>query len=164
MKKQFKLPKEFGEKWLQALRSGEYKQGGAALKFEILKEEIIDEDTLPGCYYCCLGVAGKINGASEELLENELVLTADFSSVIPMELIGDSDKNELVRVLTGINDGISKYTYNENFTEVDYVFRHGNIHDHDFSKLGDFKLDFNQIADFIEDNCEFYETNVNQEL
>lgn len=47
-----KLPKAFKNKWLKALRSGKIKQGKSYLK-------------RPGeNSYCCLGVAGKISGAS----------------------------------------------------------------------------------------------------
>lgn len=47
-----KLPKLFKRKWVEALRSGEYKQGRASLK----------EETEKGYTYCCLGVAAEIAG------------------------------------------------------------------------------------------------------
>lgn len=46
--KQFKLPKEFAEKWVAALRSGEYKQS----------YEDYEND---GCY-CTAGVGYEVNG------------------------------------------------------------------------------------------------------
>jgi hypothetical protein len=48
--KQDKLPKAFKNKWLKALRSGEYKQGDGKLWNK-------KDNT-----YCCLGVAGKLCG------------------------------------------------------------------------------------------------------
>ena len=45
MDKQFRLPKEFAEKWLTALRSGKYKQA-----VETLYDPDVDG-------FCCLGVA-----------------------------------------------------------------------------------------------------------
>lgn len=52
-----KLPKAFKNKWLKALRSGEYKQAKRALKREI------QEDGQGIQYgYCCLGVAAEIAG------------------------------------------------------------------------------------------------------
>lgn len=46
--KKYKLPKEFAEKWVEALRSGEYK------KFQYGYER-------DGCY-CAVGLAYKVNG------------------------------------------------------------------------------------------------------
>ena len=52
-----KLPKKFKEKWLKALRSGEYDQGEASLY-------------LDGAY-CCLGVAGHICGISNKSMTDK---------------------------------------------------------------------------------------------
>lgn len=52
MEKEYGLPKEFAEKWLAALRSGEYRQG---------KEVLMAN----GCY-CALGVACKVAGIDDE--------------------------------------------------------------------------------------------------
>ena len=48
MDKEYKLPKEFAEKWVSALRSGEYKQSKSYLKSDF--------------GYCCLGVGCKLKG------------------------------------------------------------------------------------------------------
>lgn len=48
-----KLPKVFKRKWVEALRSGEYKQGRSSLK-----QKSGDESYK----YCCLGVAAEIAG------------------------------------------------------------------------------------------------------
>lgn len=52
--KQYSLPKDFAEKWVAALRSGEYEQG---------KEALFNN----GCY-CCLGVAAVVCGAKNDML------------------------------------------------------------------------------------------------
>jgi hypothetical protein len=49
--KEFQLPREFGEKWIKALRSGEYKQNTDA--------QLLVPET--GCY-CALGVFAVANG------------------------------------------------------------------------------------------------------
>lgn len=53
--KDVRLPKRFKAKWVKALRSGEYKQG---------KNGLYNSDGS----YCCLGVACKIVGNSNEEL------------------------------------------------------------------------------------------------
>jgi hypothetical protein len=52
-----KLPEDFKQRWIAALRSGEYKQGA-----DIMYNKRTD------CY-CCLGVASAICGVSKELME-----------------------------------------------------------------------------------------------
>lgn len=53
------LPKEFREEFLEALRSGRYKQG---------KSSLVAEDEHRTAVYCCLGVACHILGISQDLL------------------------------------------------------------------------------------------------
>lgn len=56
-----KLESEFKAKWLEALRSGEYKQA----KDSLYVDNIVDDETneyTGECGYCCLGVAGAICG------------------------------------------------------------------------------------------------------
>ena len=53
-----KLPKIFKDKWLTALRSGEYKQGNGELHNEL-------DDT-----YCCLGVGCIISGVPKAKLSS----------------------------------------------------------------------------------------------
>lgn len=50
MEKQYRLPKAFAEKWLAALRSGNYKQTSACLYAP-------NQDA-----FCCLGVVGNLCG------------------------------------------------------------------------------------------------------
>lgn len=51
--KKYQLPKEFAEKWVSALRSGEYNQATKLLKSD-------HQDA-----YCCLGVCAVINGFTD---------------------------------------------------------------------------------------------------
>lgn len=46
--KKFKLPKEFAQKWVEALRSGKYRQG---------KYMLSERNNSGVCDNCCLGVA-----------------------------------------------------------------------------------------------------------
>lgn len=78
-----KLPKEFKEKWIAALRSGEYKQGKGCLD---------DSDGR----YCCLGVACKIAYAKT------LDMHEDGYSV-PMEWIPEDEEN-VPMILRGHRD------------------------------------------------------------
>lgn len=143
--KQFKLPKEFAEKWIIALRSSEYKQGHSMLLTITNEEE---------CHYCCLGVAAKICGIPTEELHTEYINHA--YDLIPDEIVGNV--NNLPSFLSQLNDGISNSEYIEFIEGNEYepfVFRTFDINQQ--FTLGEVKLNFNQIADFIEDNCEFYE-------
>lgn len=56
--KTYQLPKEFAAKWVAALRSGEYKQ--------------CDGQLASPNGYCCLGVACKAVGASDDVLDNRV--------------------------------------------------------------------------------------------
>jgi hypothetical protein len=98
--KDFRLPKEFAEKWLKALRSGDYEQG----------TNVLYKEKTNG--YCCLGVACRIEyplhylKASDGyagLIEKSLHQLKFDLKKIPNELKGDS-YNILVRTLTRMND------------------------------------------------------------
>lgn len=148
--KQFKLPKEFAEKWLKALRSGEYEQGADALK-------TVNEDNV--CF-CCLGVAGdvcKLNDESYLISIPVFDNTYNYNGLIPEEIIGEADKNDLVGILTLLNDGINKYNYSVRISKKNYIFRNHKLEEFNFESIHVLRFTFNEIADFIEDNCEFYE-------
>lgn len=124
MEKEYKLPKAFAEKWLTALRSGEYKQA---------QETLYDPNTKG---YCCLGVACRLeyplhylkasNGDFAGILQKGT--TTDLMKYdlkkIPKVLKTSSNSSNLVGELTGMNDD---------------------------------GCTFEEIADWIEDNVEFYE-------
>lgn len=79
-----KLPIEFKEKWLAALRSGEYKQCEGSLHSD--------------AGHCCLGVAEIVLGFESE--DNE-VLVGDY---IPNAIVGTAHDNKIVGILTNMND------------------------------------------------------------
>ena len=89
-----KLPKEFKEKWLAALRSGEYKQG---------KTELYNKETDS---FCCIGVAGLINGLSLDEMKGKSNPVCDpeytMACLLPVSAVGQmTDMDILIRM----NDG-----------------------------------------------------------
>lgn len=146
--KSFKLPKEFAEKWIKALESGEYKQGS---------------DTLVGMApdgkseYCCLGVAGKICGASDEDMRGSNYLEKGevycIKSGIPKELLSsvgvEFKQNELSDILSQMNDGLDKPNYEgfmQHYPNLKFPV--------DMKSRGIYHFSFKEIAQFIRDNIE----------
>ena len=151
--KNYRLPKEFAEKWLAALRSGNYIQGGASLlSYEELGDLSVDINKKS---YCCLGVACALTGIEERLYSGESFVSEDSNINIrymlekgyPIELIGEED---LPYILAALNDGvkITSSLVDNYFSGISFrkPFVIGEI----------YKLNFFEIADFIEDNIEFY--------
>lgn len=145
--KTFKLPKEFAEKWLEALRSGEYKQTSDTL--------VLEEDTKDYAY-CCLGVAGRICDLTIEQMNGIGAfddITTDLLDKIPEELHNCTPTEDLASVLMYLNDGFSLYNHKHiliNFPNL--ILRRIPSDDEE-----NIHYSFKEIADFIEDNCEFYE-------
>lgn len=82
-----KLPVEFKEKWLNALRSGTFRQGKGFLC------QISDQ---PGvsAKFCCLGVAELISGATmEEMVDIRAELPVQLSNPKSPALLLDKDNN-----------------------------------------------------------------------
>jgi len=130
LKHKYSLPKNFKEEWVKALKSGNYTQGAGALRREM------DNTTNPGSTpeYCCLGVACSVAGVPEEYISGEWIEQQyEFEkyrySKVPEILHGGSDDNELVEVLSTMND----------------------THTRDTSEH---KFSFTDIADWIDDNIE----------
>lgn len=109
-----KLPKEFKDKWIAALRSGEYEQGAMALCYPDKKS------------YCCLGVAynvfmgydpydttsGYIDGKTREQA---------IEQGFPEILTGTGSKNVIVNHLAKMNDGVG-LEGSKSFSEIaDYI-------------------------------------------
>ena len=94
--KKYELPKEFGERFLTALRSGEYKQG---------KTQLCDETG-----YCCLGVACAMEGhtsfADEQWIGGRSTTLGlmDYPKTIPEQLVGIGSDNTLAFNLASMND------------------------------------------------------------
>lgn len=108
MEKKYSLPKEFAEKWVAALRSGDYDQGTGELT--------VGREDKKEFAYCCLGVACKSVGMPDNSLHPYSSLgqakhseTNVFKlSGIPIELIG----TDLEASLMDIND-YEDYTFLE---------------------------------------------------
>lgn len=142
--KLFKLPKPFAKKWLKALRGDKYKQtDGQLLSSSDYKP------TFANSGFCCLGVAGHLCGYKMKELEGAGFLLKEIFGNAPIEIQGDAEGNKLVQILSALNDGIGK-SEKVAYEELGYIFRE--VEEHGFQ----IKFTFPQIADFIEDNVEFY--------
>lgn len=109
-KKLWKLPKAKAERWVEALRSGEYEQGQGHLVNEYNE-------------YCCLGVFAHLEGLPKENLLDEGVLT-HFDDVnrdgvyikdLPLCLSTDYNSKageyDLEEILVGMNDNTLSSTF-----------------------------------------------------
>jgi len=88
-----KLPVKFKEKWLKALRSGEYKQGEGYL---------LINNTL-----CCLGVGCKVLNIPDKNINNWGSPSKGLDKRIPNYLIGGRG-NEYIDELMEMNDNDGK--------------------------------------------------------
>lgn len=101
IKKNGKLSLSFKERWLEALRSGKYKQTSGELykSFEVY----------PDNYgYCCLGVVCKVQGLADNIIATDAMIGEKITKAaakrkrgIPKILHGD---NPLVNFLIHCND------------------------------------------------------------
>lgn len=96
-KKQYKLPKEFAEKWVAALRSGEYKQGTRNL--------LQIDDNGVNCY-CCIGVTGCIfNIPINKIKGYSMMYVKDVIPELPKAFEWSQiNGNNMIRELTYMND------------------------------------------------------------
>jgi hypothetical protein len=145
--KKYRLPKAFTEKWLEALRSGDYPQG---------KDWLFD-----GEGYCCLGVACMLIGHIDvDLLEGHSVPSEIKEALVgkefPQELLTDPDAQkvfnpmdaDLIQNLMAFNDGYASWS-----SEIDLLKRTITNRDINVEKR---KYTFAEIADWIEQNVELY--------
>lgn len=95
--KKYQLPKEFAQKWIEALRSGEYGQVIGLLKNPYKNQ------------YCCLGVACKIAGAKVFNPNGWIPLTS-VPKTIPDILRGSNRDSTLVNKLSDMNDKGKTFT------------------------------------------------------
>lgn len=82
-----KLPEDFKAKWIEALRSGQYKRG----------EGYLVESSLEGKRYCCLGVACVVAGCKQARTD----FIHEYNQVVPEILRG---KNPITMKLVKMND------------------------------------------------------------
>lgn len=101
-----KLPIEFKEKWVAALRSGEYKQGRMGLYSE-------SENS-----FCCLGIGCIISGLEKNKLIGKPYVSGRLAGgLVPTAIVGYGSQNSLVRTLAEMND-----LHNKSFSEIaDYI-------------------------------------------
>jgi hypothetical protein len=95
-KHNLKLPPRFKERWLEALDSGKYQKGiGDLCSVDIAdyRSSSLEEQSR----FCCLGVAGRIQGIPEEAIYNKGFLEDDII------LIGKKSKRNIPQVLHGEN-------------------------------------------------------------
>ncbi len=94
MEKKYQLPKDFAEKWVKALRGGEFGQ----TRFRLT--DFCDN-------YCCLGIACKINDYTDKQItdyNNTWFGDTNFKR-IPVEL---RKNNALIERLVELNDKYDK--------------------------------------------------------
>jgi len=92
-----KLPEPFRTDWINALRSGEYKQGFGTLYAD-------------GCF-CCLGVGANVKGASAEQLKGWCYMPGDTQFQVDLnaeELIGLANMNDTGLTFPEIADYIEQ--------------------------------------------------------
>ncbi len=118
------MNKEIAKKWVEALRSGEYKQGVSRLRI--------------GDTYCCLGVLCDLYGKEKGV-----------NWKIP-ELLPDSDVYQFLDSFSILPDEVAEWAETETVPGVVYSTERktGRIN---LSELNDReKLNFKEIADLIE--------------
>lgn len=102
-----KLPKKFKEKWVKALRSGDYEQG----KFYLKNSK---------GNYCCLGVACKISGQKDEDIMGIAYPKTIYNSIpkVPMFFKRPTElQDDMLHTLSKMNDRGGK-----SFDEIaDYI-------------------------------------------
>lgn len=155
--KHFKLPKQFTENWLKALRGNTYDQAKSTLV-----ETEVDEDSGEILHingYCCLGVACSISGIKDKIMAGSdliydlesLLHRPDGYEIIPDILKTGNDNNSLVKILTSLNDGLRYSDYKEFITHYKGI---------SFSRIPPRNelhrvfYSFEEIADWIENNVE----------
>ncbi len=108
--KEFKLEKEFAQKWVDALKSGKYPQGEGYLENDYGQ-------------YCCLGVACRMNhpkvdlrhkffiDASKDSKKNKEYITKSLERSMPALLRGVDVDQSFVQKVSKMND--DGYSFDE---------------------------------------------------
>jgi hypothetical protein len=98
-----KLDPEFKAKWIQALRSGEYKQNTNA--------SMLGNDEHFNTTYCCLAVACKVAGMPESKIR-------DAYDRMPDPAINGGYRNPVAVKLIDLNDGGVSFNSIANYIEA----------------------------------------------
>lgn len=171
--KTFKLPNSFAYKWVTALRSGEYEQLEGQLIDCVIHsytEEIPKIERSNMKKGCCLGVAAVMCGATDIELRTYGMPTEIAPSVLkrigyPKELLirpGEELLTPLPTILASLNDGIS-LRYAEEIQKEYSTIKFNKLPEsycYEDDSDGEEVLavySFEEIAQFIEDNVEFYD-------
>lgn len=138
------MKKEIADKWVEALRSGNYKQGMSALRSK--------EDE-----YCCLGVLCEVLGLEAKIsIHNTTYIYDGRGDLLPRtarELANMKSENGSVYGYILANSD------NELFSEKEEEYFDNNTYPHPYpsrynslSEVNDDGITFDRIADFIEKN------------
>ncbi len=127
-KKKHRLPKKFAEKWLKALRSGEYEQANG---------QLYDDEYLGGSY-CCLGVACEVVGHGKVLKEK----FGEKGLPIQAKIIG-KESCVFTKLPGLLREDFAPLREEDSFVES-------------VAEMNDNGQSFKEIADWIEDNVELY--------
>ena len=143
--------KALKDKWIAALRSGDYQQVGGALCVERTRRT--DNPTGEGLRYCCLGVLCDIAELEKSPPEN-----LDRYSDYPDKFYYDEDKQGYVYNYTYINPETKRESSADEVLPEDFRRRLGisdPLQKH-LTELNDAGASFESIADEIEKNliCE----------
>lgn len=139
------LPTEIADKWLEALRSGNYKQGQERLVCEI--PELGDNEiTLENASFCCLGVAGAVCG----IPLNEMYDVPLFEGHTNFENVPEDLRNndKVIIFLSQLNDKRYSLLLGSHL-EDGWIIREEILKVLEEDERG---LTFLEIADIIEDN------------
>lgn len=118
-----KLPKAFKEKWLKALRSGEYEQGHGYLRTS-------------ANHFCCLGVAGDLhNNETWQIPDNEYAVYRTAGGGVEMLVRGDVPDN--------VYDALNQF-YPDHGVATTITAR--------LASMNDTRRSFAEIADWIEEH------------
>lgn len=153
--KPFKLPKEFYDKWKEALLSGKYQQATQTL---VAYE---GDDMEEPCGYCCLGVAlTLLDGYDHQYIAGGDAPT-DIKPVdnlvndgFPRE-IASCDYGHLGGVLAALNDGMTRANFVEHQKRFTQEFKM--VKEFPEDTKGKVFHSFKDIVDFMELNVETYE-------
>lgn len=160
MEKKFKLPKVFAIKWLEALRSEKYSQGQGTLA---KKKEFDNEDAteVKDFNFCCLGVAGHICNIPLNTMDAGFMFLEDEINIkngVPLEIQKNRHSDlgifPFIQVVACLNDGLDNTLLLKEMIVKPELIK-AIVDSNDIGKP--YNATFNEIADFIEDNCEFYE-------
>lgn len=131
------MKEDVAKQWVEALRSGEFKQGRGRLKREAFDPD--GSGAQMGYTHCCLGVLCEIIGAKETQMPGGSIAFGDGADI----RVGDLPMGILREVGMGSSSGMC-------VEGVQLII--GPHAYHDLAHANDSGATFEEIADYIEDN------------